>query len=391
MSTTYAADWPNDIEMTQPTPLVPGPSPDDPAHSAPPLPPGPAAPPDVPRQLNRRSIDDVASMVGSAVAALAFTWLVYERLLNFSGVVGFVLLTWVVFLCFYAGVTLLGNPRPVLWDRLSAAVMTSGAALVFGVVVWVIVFIFWRGRHAYVHPNFYTHDMSGVRPTAPLTQGGILHAIVGSAIQIGIAIAISLPLGIGTAIYLSEVGGRAARTVRTVVEAMTALPDILAGLFVYSFLIIALHWGQTGLTVAIALSVTMIPIIARSAEVVLRVVPHGLREAGLALGASRWRTVWNVVLPTARSGLVTSLILGTARIAGETAPLLIVSGATVYFNADPTSNHMNSLPLFIFTAVRSGEPRAIDRAYGAASVLLFLVIVLFATARYFARDRARSR
>jgi phosphate transport system permease protein len=135
----------------------------------------------------------------------------------------------------------------------------------------------------------------------------------------------------------------------------------------------------------------MIPIIARSAEVVLRVVPGGLREAGLALGASRWRTVWNVVLPTGRSGLVTSVILGIARVAGETAPLLIVSGATIFFNYHPTHNQMNSLPLFIFAGIKSGEPRYIDRAYGAAAVLLFLVIALFVLARYVARDKSHRR
>jgi phosphate transport system permease protein len=196
-------------------------------------------------------------------------------------------------------------------------------------------------------------------------------------------------LGIGTAVYLTEVGGSLSRIVRTVVEAMTALPDILAGLFIYSLLIITLHWERTGLTASLALVVTIIPIIARSAEVVLRVVPGGLREASLALGASQWQTVRRVVLPSARSGLVTALILGVARIAGETAPLLIVSGASTYFNDNPFNQQMNSLPLFIFFAVRSGQATAIARGYGAAALLLGLVMVLFIAARFTARDKKR--
>lgn len=348
--------------------------------------------PDVPRAINSRTVDDRAAFLGSAIAALGFVWIVYEHVLGFSGGVGFVVLTWWVFLAFVAGVTVVANPLPVLKDRLAAAVVWSGAALIVAVVAGVVGYVYKRGWAAYTKPNFFTHDMSGVRPTAPLTEGGVLHAIVGSGIQIGIAAAISLPLGIGTAVYLTEVGGRLAAAVRTVVEAMTALPDILAGLFVYAFLIIGFHWDRTGLTVALALAVTMIPVVARSAEVMLRVVPGGLREAGAALGGSRWSVVRRVVLPTARSNLVTSIILGVARIAGETAPLFIVSGATIFFNADPLHDKMNSLPLFIFTAIRSGEPRYEQRGWGAAAVLLTLVLILFVTARRLARDDlARKR
>src|SRR6201999_453991 len=129
---------------------------------------------------------------------------------------------------------------------------------------------------------------SGISPTAPLTQGGIWHAIVGSLIEVGIAVAISLPLGLITAIYLTEVGGRLSRIVRTVIEAMTALPDLIAGLFIYAVLIVGLGHRRSGLAAALALSITMLPIIARSSEVVLRVVPGGLREASLALGSTRW-------------------------------------------------------------------------------------------------------
>jgi phosphate transport system permease protein len=270
-------------------------------------------------------------------------------------------------------------------------VTTSGASLVGAALVCTVVYVVSQGWPALHHVNFFARDMAGVSPIDPLNRGGILHAIVGSGEEVGLAVLMSLPLGLGTAIYMTEIGGRAARVVRTVVEAMTALPDILAGLFIYTLLIIGLHWERTGFTAALALVVTIIPIVARSAEVTLRVVPGGLREASLALGAPQWRTVLQVVLPTAKSGLATALILGVARIAGETAPLMIVSSASTYFNADPFRGPMNSLPLFIITAVRSGQPTFIARGFGAAVVLLAIVLVLFIAARFFARSRGVQR
>jgi phosphate transport system permease protein len=259
------------------------------------------------------------------------------------------------------------------------------------VLVSAVGFIFVKAWPALHHLNFFTKDMSGVRPTSPLNQGGVIHAVAGSAIEVAIAVVFALPLGVGAAVYMTEVGGRLANTVRIVIEAMTALPDIVAGLFVYVLLIIGLGVEKSGIAVSAALIVTMVPITARSAEVVLKVVSSSLREAGLALGASQWETVRRVVLPTALPGLATSLILGIARIVGETAPLLIVTGASTFFNHNPLHNPMNSLPLFIFAAVRSGEPLFIQRAYGAAALLLALVLVLFSITRFLARARTGTR
>jgi phosphate transport system permease protein len=255
-----------------------------------------------------------------------------------------------------------------------------------------VVFVVVRGWHPLMHPNFFVDDMSGVGPKDPFDRGGAAHAVVGSLIQVGIAILITVPLGIGTAVFMSEVGGRFARVVRTVVEAMTALPSIVAGLFVYTVFIVALGYPRSGLAAALAIGVMMLPIIARAADVVLRVVPGGLREASLALGASRWKTVWTVVLPTARPGLATAVILGIARGIGETSPVLLTSGNAQFFVADPTGGVMNSLPLFIYSTVRSGEPNAIARAFAAATVLLAVVLILFVVARLVARPkRARAR
>jgi phosphate transport system permease protein len=239
--------------------------------------------------------------------------------------------------------------------------------------------------------------MSGVRPTSSLDQGGIWHAIVGSVIEVTIAVIITLPLGIGAAVYMNEVGGRFVRPVRTVIEAMTALPSVVAGLFIYTVMIVVLGLPRTGIAAAMAIAVMMLPIIARSADVVLRTMPGGLREASLALGSSKWEMVKKVVLPTVRPGLATALILGIARGVGETSPVLLTSGASTYLTFNPVGDPnalqqpMNSLPLFVFSAVRSGEPLFIQRGFGAASVLLLLVLILFVITRWLARERVGKR
>ncbi|HTG48738.1 MAG TPA: ABC transporter permease subunit [Actinomycetota bacterium] len=342
------------------------------------------APTDEPRALSTRSVDDVASVVGSALGSLALTWIVYSLLLPLSGVLGFLICWYVAFLVMYACVAALSHPRPIVISKLMSVVMTSAAAIVGFALVTVVAYTVGKGLKALLHVSFFTRDMAGVGPTTPLGHGGIWHAIVGSFIMLGIAVAVSLPFGLATAVFMTEVGGWFAKVVRTIVEAMTAVPDLLAGLFVYVTLIVGLGWERTGLAAAIAISVTMIPIIARSAEVALRVVPGGLREAGQALGASHWQTVRRVVLPTARPGLATALILAMARGVGETAPLLIVSGASTYLNANPTKGPMNSLPLFIYSAIRSPDELTIQRGFAAAVVLLAVVFVLFAITRFVA-------
>lgn len=346
--------------------------------------------PDQPRAVTGRTVDDVMSLLGSFFGSLALVWVVYGRLLPLSGVLGFIVCWYAVFLGMYTVVTAMSNPRMVVVDRVMRAVITGGAVLVGLALATTIVFTFVRGWPALVHRNFYTHDMNGVQPTAPLSQGGVAHAIVGTFIELGIATTIALPLGVGAAVYMTEVGGRLARVVRTVVEAMTALPDLLAGLFIYTTLIVGLGVQRSGFAAGMALTIMMLPIIARSAELALRVVPGGLREAGLALGAPQWQVVLRVVLPTAASGLATALILAFARAVGETAPVLITSGASTYFNFNPLQNPMNSLPLFVYASVRSGEPTAIERGFGAASLLLVIVLVVFVLIRFLAAQQKGS-
>ncbi len=342
-----------------------------------------------PRELRPRTLDDVLSLLGAAVGAFALVWLLYEWILPLHGVLGFVICWYLAFLGCYAVVTGAANPRTVVLDRVIAAAVHAAAAVVGIALLSTVAFIFLRGWRPLLHLNMFADDMAGVRPQDPFNRGGVLHAIVGSLIEVGIAIAITLPLGFGTAVFLTEVGGRLARVVRTVVEAMTALPSIVAGLFIYTLLIVTLHFPRSGFAASLAITVMMLPIAARAADVVLRVVPGGLREAGLALGATHWRTVWHVVLPTARPGLATALILAVARGVGETAPVLLTSGASTYLNGDPLHYTMNSLPLFILSAVRSGEPAYVERGFGAASILVALVLLLFVAARRLARLKGR--
>jgi len=344
-------------------------------------------PPEMPRNLHSRTLDDKASMIGAGIGSLGLAWLIAERIVPVHGLLGFIPLWFVLYLFLYGCVSAVGNDRVFVMDRLVSAAVHAGAFLVGLILLGAVVFVFVKGAPALRHLNFYTDTMSGVRPQDPLNHGGIRHAVVGSLIEVGIAIAITLPLGVGAAVYMTEVGGRLARMVRTVVEAMTALPSIVAGLFIYTVLIVYTGFPRSGLAAALAISVMMLPIIARAADVVLRVVPGGLREAGYALGATQWRVVWHVVLPTARPGLATALILGIARGVGETSPVLLTSGAAVFQVIDPTAGDMNSLPLFIYFAVRSGVPNYVTRGYGAAAVLLFVVLALFIIARRIARQR----
>ncbi|PKQ32278.1 MAG: phosphate ABC transporter, permease protein PstA [Actinobacteria bacterium HGW-Actinobacteria-2] len=320
-------------------------------------------------------------LIGAAVAGASLATLLFGWFAPLSGAIGWVVVAFVSFLGLYVLLVSLDADLQEVIDRLTAVLFASAGVVLFGALAFIVVYTLTRGLDALTHTNFFTQTMQFAGPLDPLTTGGIIHAIVGTLIQIAIALAIAVPLGIGTAVFLNEVGGRFARFVRTVSDAMTALPSIVAGLFVYAAVIQGVTHERSGLAAGIAITVMMLPIIIRSADVVLRLVPGNLREASYGLGASRWRTVWHVVLPTARSGLVTSVILGTARGIGETSPVLLTSGVTAAMNTNPLSGPMISLPLQVFDFVRSPEPSMVARGFGAAAVLLVLVLGLFMLAR----------
>ena len=324
---------------------------------------------------------DVIRLFGSAAAALGFTSWIYFFALPLQGELGFIVIAYVIFVALFALLTSFDENRVTVKDRIVSVFVHSLAALLLIALFSVVIYTVGRGLAPLGNLNFFIEDMSNAGPLDPLTQGGVLHAVLGTLIMITIALAISIPLGLLTAVFLSEFPGRYAKFVRTVVEAMTALPSIVAGLFIYATIIVFLGFNRSGFAASLAITVMMLPIIIRSADVVLRLVPGNLKEAARALGASTWRTVWTVTLPTARSGLTTAIILGTARGIGETSPVLLTAGATTFLNVNPFSGPMTSLPLTTFTFVKSPELNMIARGFGTAAVLMVLVLILFALAR----------
>lgn len=332
------------------------------------------------RQLHGMRLRDMLTTSTAAVSAVTSTGFLFT-IAPLSGVITFALIAYVFFLVFYALLTALEDDREAIKDRLASVIVRTAAVVIFSTLVFIVVFTFGRGLEALPHWNFFTEDMSEAGPLDPLSKGGITHAIVGSLIQIGIALAITIPLGLITAVFLNEMPGKYSRFVRTMVEAMTALPSIVAGLFIYATAILMFGVQKSGFAAALAISVMMLPIMIRASDVVLRIVPSTLKEASLGLGAGAWKTAWMVTLPTARSGLTTAIILATARGVGETSPVLLTSGFTATMNVDPMKDSMVSLPLAIFQFVKSPEPTMIARGFGTAAVLMSLVLILFLLAR----------
>ncbi|MFI1256941.1 phosphate ABC transporter permease PstA [Streptomyces netropsis] len=235
--------------------------------------------------------------------------------------------------------------------------------------------------------GFLSHSMSGVLTIQP--GGGVYHAIIGTLEQVGIATAISAPIGLLTAIYLVEYGrGRLAKAVTFFVDVMTGIPSIVAGLFILSFWIIMLDFGYSGFAGSMALSILMMPVVVRSTEEMLKLVPNELREASLALGVPKWRTILKVVLPTAIGGIATGVMLAVARIAGETAPIVLLVFGSQVINNNPFDGAQSSLPYYIYEQWAAGNEASYDRAWAAALVLIAFVMILNLVARGIARWKA---
>ena len=249
-------------------------------------------------------------------------------------------------------------------------------------IVSIIATVFSKGYKG-LHWGILTNDMALASVNDPIANGGLLHALVGTILMVGGALIISFPIGVLTALYLTEIRGSLSRPIKFLVQAMSGVPSIVAGLFILSSLVYPVTKELSGLMGSLALTILMIPTIARTAEEMLRLIPNELREAGVALGGTQWRTVAGVVLPAAKSGLVTAIILGVARIIGETAPILLVSGGGDSLNLNPTEGAMGSLPFYIWKAfLTSGTPESLARAWAGMLVLLSFIFILFGMARY---------
>jgi phosphate transport system permease protein len=234
--------------------------------------------------------------------------------------------------------------------------------------------------------EFLTHSMNGVGPLD--ANGGAYHAIIGTLQHVAIAYAIAVPLGLMVAIYIAEVGrGSLAAATRFIVDVMTGIPSIVAGLFIFSFWVIALDQGFSGLAAGLALAILMLPTVVRSAEEMLKLVPNELREASAALGISKWRSTLSVVVPAASSGIVTGVLLAVARVTGETAPLLLTAFGFDAIRNSPVDGPQSGLPLYVFSQAGSAFDVAVERAWAGALTLMVIVMLLIVVARVVAARR----
>ena len=260
-----------------------------------------------------------------------------------------------------------------------AALITAAAVLAFAPWLSILGSVLFKGVVG-LRLNFITSDMRTTVPDDELNMGGALHAVLGSLLMVLIATIITLPLGILSGVYLTEIKGRFTFLVRFVVQSMSGVPSIVAGLFVFTTYN-SLTNGPSAFGGALALGILMLPTVARTSEEVLKLVPDDLRSASLALGARQWRTTLMVVLPTVRSGLITAGILGVARVVGETAPLLLTAGSNSAFWFNPVEGPIASMPIYVFGMLQIGTEYATNRAWTGALVLMLAVFALFFTAR----------
>ena len=269
---------------------------------------------------------------------------------------------------------------PAAKDAVIKSCVAIGAILTVLPIASIIFTVLKNGLPG-IHLSMFTNDMSMATPTDPIATGGLLHAITGTLTMVLLALIMSVPIGILTALYLTEISGKFAGPIRFLVQAMSGVPSIVAGLFILSAVLYPITKAYSGFMGALALTILMIPTIARTSEEVLRLIPNDLREAGTALGGTQWRTVAMIVLPAARSGLMTAVILGIARIAGETAPILLLTGGGDKINPNAFNGPMGSLPYYIWKSFNAGSPEALTRAWAGLLVLMVLILILFTAAR----------
>lgn len=275
-------------------------------------------------------------------------------------------------------------------DSLAGSVAITGAALAFIPVASLLETAIVKGAKG-LYPGFFFHDMSVANYQSPLNQGGVVQAIIGTLYLIILATAISLPLSLLTALYLTEIKGKASGFIQFLVQAMSGIPSVVAGIFIYSALLLTTSLRGSTIMAALALAILMIPTVTRTAQEVLLLVPGDLREAGLALGATQWKTVATIVVPAARNGLITAVILGIARIAGETAPLLFTLGVSNKINWNPFFGGQAALPYYVWSGLGDGTELGIDRAWSGILVLLILVLTLFVVARVFGTRKVKIK
>jgi phosphate transport system permease protein len=349
------------------------------------------AQPDRPNRTRRLSRDGLFDLIGSTVTALALVWLIFSVAGVSLADFGFFFCWAVASYAIYGILVWRRNGILIMKDRLATVAIWSGAIIALIALASVILYVFVKGAPiVFAHfPRFLILDTSGGKSG---NEYGVGQSIVGTIEQVFVATLISVPIAFFTATYLVESHSLLARLVRNIVDAMTGTPSIIAGLFMY------LIWvqphgvnGKNGFIAALTLSIMMIPVTCRAALEVIRIVPGSLREAAHALGAPERRVTLRVVLPAARVGLITAAVLGIARTAGETAEVLFTAGGSAHYNWNPFSGWQDDLPLRVYEQVFQPSKEAISVGWGAALVLVALVLFLFTVARVFGSNRTGRR
>ena len=333
---------------------------------------------------------DVVILLLTLAASYSIIWIIFAQLTLLSGALGFVVLWIPTFLFLYWFVNRQMFTRQVAVDRLIGSIVTLGAGIMMLPLVMLTIFVFQRGLPL-LSWNVLTHTQQGVVYTGRSgnTIGGVAHALVGTIEEVAIAAVIGIPAAVLTAVFINEVGGRFTKSVRVVVTAMSGTPAIVAGVFIYSIWVTKFHYS--GFAGALALAIILLPTVTRGTEEVLKVVHNDLREAAIALAAPEWRTVWSVVLPTARSGLITSVLLGVAVSIGETAPLIMTIFGNQVMNANPLVGPQMALSLLSYKQIKLPIQSQIDLGYTSALVLFVLVFGIFILARILGAQRKGSR
>ena len=296
------------------------------------------------------------------------------------GVAAWVVLAVVLFLFALPSWSLAVENRRAATDRLMTGLIWTAFGCAVLPLLWLVYVVLSNGAQA-INGDFLTYSMRGVTGD---DQGGIYHALIGTVLITLAATVISVPIGVLTAIYLVEYGARSrlARWITFLVDVMTGIPSIVAGLFALALVVLIFGPAfRMGLGGSIALSLLMIPTVVRSSEEMFRLVPMDLREASYALGVPKWRTILKVVVPTSIGGVITGVVLAISRVIGETAPLLVVAGATDGVNFNLFDGRMTTLPVFIFSQYSLSTPTGYERAWGGALVLIVIVMVLNLIAR----------
>ncbi|PXX66828.1 phosphate ABC transporter membrane protein 2 (PhoT family) [Nocardia tenerifensis] len=273
-------------------------------------------------------------------------------------------------------------------------VATVAVWLCFGIALvplaWVLVTVISHGIDAVASLNWWQKSQKGILPEQ--TGGGVYHAIYGTIVQSAVAAVIAVPIGVMAAVYLVEYGrGRLAKVTTFMVDILAGVPSIVAALFIFALWIATLGFPQSALAVSLAMVLLMLPVVVRSSEEMLKLVPDELREASYALGIPKWKTIARIVVPTALPGMISGILLALARVMGETAPVLVLVGYSKSINTNLFDGNMASLPLLIYQELANPEAAGRERVWGAALTLILLIALLYAAAAVVNKLLTRNR